>query len=408
MKAMTWQTLLPFLPSTVAVTILGFFIRFFGKTVADQIPYSDNRDWSVELSGLWFFVDFLFPPIIIAGAFLLYFRNAVMTWFGQISVMLSPISYHWVNLAIIFIAWLYYAGASVVLVQERYKIPDTTPNSDDPAAFSERRKRQFNWVTKVNAVLLQPSVMLLFFIAGAEALSGSVLWITVFAVQLFAALVGVALNYSLMRYRFPTVNIHFATGKESLTDVLLLKLNPDNVRVRDRERVLIINRSVLSEIEFIDAKQKPETNRHTVPFVAWIPWLLALDAFWGHRLGLGLLIGLVIPGIWAAIAIALGKRLPGVKKIPQQLDPDKAPASVDAAVKSMPTSTIIACIGSVIGSIGTIIGAIGAWQHSLGILVWLGVVVPFIAWALLQIAGLDGLLELLNAIKNEGSKTDGV
>lgn len=404
---MSWQDLLPFVPPTIAVSVLAYFVRFFGRAVADQIPYSDNRDWSVEFSGLWFFIDFLFPPLIIAGALLLYFRDVITTWYSQVSVMLNPISYHWVNLAIVFIAWLYYAGAAVVLVQERYKIPDTAPNSD-AAAFNEKRKRQFDFVMKMNAVLLPPSVMLLFFIAGVETFSGSVLWITVFAVQLFAALVGIALNYSLMRYHFPTVNIHFTAGKESLNDTLLLKLNPDNVRVRDGDRVLIINRSTLSEIEFIDAKQKPETNRYTIPFMAWIPWLLALDAFWGHRLGLGLLIGLVIPGIWAAIAMALRSQLPGTQKVTKQPDPDKAPMSVDAAVKSMPTATIIALIGSVIGSIGTIVGAIGAWQHNAVILVWLGVVIPFVAWALLQTVGLDGLIELLNAVKNEDLKKEGV
>ena len=403
---MTWQNLIPYLPSAVAISIVAYFVRFFGKAIADQIPYADNRDWSIELAGLWFFVDFLFPPVIIAAALLSFFKSPIVAWFDQISTTFAPISYHWLNIVIVFMAWIYYAGASTILLQERYKVPDAAANVEDPTIFKKRRKHRFDLVMKINAVLLQPSAMLLIFVAGVEILSGSVLWITVFAVQLFAALVGIALNYLLMRHRLPIVNIHFVSKRKALDDVLLLKLNPDTVRVRNDDRVLIINRNTVSEIEFIDAKQEAEVQRHIVPFTLWIPWLLALDAFWWHRLGLGLLVGLVIPIVIAVISIAFTIHSPEAKKITEQLhaeDPNETSGDVDAAMKAMPLATKIGCAGAVVGSVATIIGAIGAWQNNLVLLIWLGVVIPFVAWAILQIAGWDGLIKVINAIKKENS-----
>jgi hypothetical protein len=354
MEAMSWQTVLLFIPPTIAISVLAYFVRFFGKAITDQTPYADNRDWSIELTGIWFFVDFLFPPAIVAGGLLVYFKTPIMVWYGGVSGMFAPVSYHWLDLIIIFIGWLYCVLASTTLTQERYKLPNVLPDSEDPAVFNEKRKRRFDLAMKANAVLLQPLVLLVSFIVGVEIFSGSVLWITIFAVQSFAVLVGVALNYSLARQRFPRVNLHFVNEKGPLQDVLLLKLNPDNARVRDGGRVLVINRSILSEIEFVDVQQKPEISRPLIPFATWIPWLLALDAFWWHRFLIGILVGFILPLVVFGIAAAFAANSPEARKVAaQQLginDPGEEPKNIDAAVKSLPTPTTIALIGCVTGS----------------------------------------------------------
>ena len=89
---MDWSSFIQFIPAAVILSVIVFFVRFFGKAVADQIPYADNRDWSIEFSGLWFFIDFLFPPILIAASLLWYFNTAITGWFDQLSVALNPIS----------------------------------------------------------------------------------------------------------------------------------------------------------------------------------------------------------------------------------------------------------------------------------------------------------------------------
>lgn len=381
---MNWQDLIPFIPPTVAISVLAYLVSFFGRAVDDHVPYADNRKWSIELAGLWFFIDFLFPPAVIASALLLYFKDLIIDWFNAVSSVFAPISYHWVNLVAVFIIWILYSLASNALVQERYKIPSGIRDPNDSGEFEKKRKRRFDMVMKVNAVLLQPSVALLGIIMGIEILSGRIIWITVFAVQIFTALIVVAMNYSLMRRSFPIVNINFLNGKEALHDATLLKLNPDNIRVRDKKRVLVINRDNFSEIEFIDAKQ--ETQRRYVTFVVWVPWLLALYSFWAHKLALGLVSGFVVPVLcFLAAVLIIGssdefRKSISTRKIRNLND-------LTTYAESMPFWTKVASIGSLIGLVALVLGAIEAWNHNVFWLIVLGILIPFITWAFWQIVG---------------------
>ncbi len=396
MDAMTWQNLAQWAAPAIILSVAAYFIRFFGKAISDQTPYADNRDWEIELSGVFFFVEFLFPPIIIASAILLYFKDPVMAWFGQISGAFAPLTYHWVNLVVVFVIWTYYASASRVLTKWKYKIPD---GHREPAE-SDRRKKTFSLVANTNAVLLQPSAMLLFFIFGVEISSGSMLWTTIFAVQLFTALIGLALNYSLMRTRFPIINIHFSNGKPSLQNTILLKANPDTFRVRDDERVLIIDKSVVSEIEFVDAEQKSNENRPILPFTLWIPWLLALYSFWKNNLDLGIIAGIVIPLISVIVALMLANNRKEVREAVPKFDNAEGFIKL---IESLPLSTKIASLGTVINLVSSIFGAIGAWHHNVGQLIILGIIVPFITWALWQIVGMTSITETTKAAA-EGEK----
>jgi hypothetical protein len=48
---MNWQ---PWIAPTILISVVAFLSRFFGKIIADQRPFSDDRVWDIELSGIFF------------------------------------------------------------------------------------------------------------------------------------------------------------------------------------------------------------------------------------------------------------------------------------------------------------------------------------------------------------------
>lgn len=387
---MNWQVLQPFIAPAIILSILAYFVRLFGKAIADQVPYADDRDWQIEIDGLWFFVDFLLPPGIIAVAVLLYFRGIIFSFLNGVNAWFNPVSYHWINLAIVFIVLLYYAIASSILSEGKYKltalVSQTAWGGSD--ILEGQRKKIFSWITDVNSVILQPTAMVLVFIGSIEVLSGSILWMTVFAVQIFATLISLALNYSLMKYNFPVANVYFIDNKHSLRDVILLKVNKDNIRVRDGDRVRVINKNLISELEIIDANQKPEVSRPMASVTTWVPWLLMVYSFWQHQLIIGLLVGFVAPLIFVAIGSWL-------LKIPQLVKTTWGKVYEDVKnrgdfklweyIKSLPWSLKISLFIWSASGIPDVIGFYGAWHHNMGQTILYGIITPFIVSLLCRI-----------------------
>lgn len=408
---MNWQTLESFITPAIILTVLAYFVRLFGKAIADQVPYADDRDWQIEVNGLWFFVDFLLPPGIIAVAALLYFRGVIFAFLDAMSAQFDPITYHWVNLVIIFITLLYYAIASSILSEGKYKLTALVPQtvwggSDLP---EKRRKNIFDRIANIDAVILQPTAMVLIFIGGIEVLSGSVLWMTVFAVQIFTALIGLALNYSLMKYHFPRANVHFVSKRSSFSDVILLKVNKDNIRVRDGDRVRVINKDLVSELEIIDANQKPDVIRPMASVTTWIPWLLMVYSFWKHHWIIGLLVGFIAPFILAAIGAWL-------LKIPQRAKTAWEKAYEDIKnqndfnlwkyFKSLPWSLKIAIPIWAASIVPDTIGFYGAWHHNMEQAILYGVVTPFIVSLLWQTVIFPQIVDMTKRSKMAETSSD--
>jgi hypothetical protein len=51
--------------------------------------------------------------------------------------------------------------------------------------------------------------------------------------------------------------------------------------------------------------------------------------------------------------------------------------------------------------VATVVGAFAAWFHDPVLMIWLGVIIPFATWALLRITGLEGFVDLTNAVRRE-------
>lgn len=52
-----YAPLLNLIPPAIAITVIAYLARFFGKVIEDQNPFSDDRKWAIELSGTMFMVN---------------------------------------------------------------------------------------------------------------------------------------------------------------------------------------------------------------------------------------------------------------------------------------------------------------------------------------------------------------
>jgi hypothetical protein len=364
---MNWASLSPWITPAIVLSIAAYFTHLFGKVIADQKAFADNRDWEIEFSGLWFLADFLLPPGIIAVETLLYFKDSILGWLAQIPLYIAPVTYHWVDFVIIFIIGSYCTVAAGILTRGKYDLP-----SPDQATEKDATERIFNRVANMNAVFLQMLSMIIIFIFALEVLSGSIFWISVFSVQIFSVLILIALNYSLVRNFFPIVDIHFKNKRKPLRGVTLFKVNDDNIKIRDAGKTSFLAKDEVLRWEIVDDHQKKNTNIVMVPFVAWLPWLLTLYLFWQNKFLLGTLLAIGFPVVLILFLILF---MPLARK-------KTAVSDMEKAYEGLPKSSVVA---STIGFIAIVIGSFGAWFHNFPITMIFGVLITFIAWSVLQI-----------------------
>lgn len=379
-----WQNLSQsqWITPTIILSVGIYFIHLLGKIIADQKSFADDRNWEIEFSGLWFFTNLILPTGIIAIALLIYFRGPIMDGLAWIPANFSPITYHWIDLIIVFIFGLYYAVAGSILSEGRYKITALVARTawGGSGIPEDKRDRIFNRIMDINAALMQPSLALLIFILGIEIFSGSILWISIFLVQIFSVIIGLTVNYSLMQYSLPKVNVYFSNKKDTIPNAWLIKLNKDNIKIRTPDKTLIIERAHVVRLEFVDADQKREVKRSIVPFIVWLPWLLMLYLLWENKFWLAIIFGLVIP----AILFAIGAWLFPISRQDMVVSQNKESA-LDGLKKYIDSIPMTANIVSVIGLVFIIIGTVGAWHHNTWLTILFGIVFTFIDWALLQV-----------------------
>lgn len=363
---MNWQ---PWIAPAVLLSVVAFLSRFFGKIIADQRAFADDRDWDVELSGIMFLTKLLISPGIVAVAILIYFKATIFANLTTISLFLSPLDYHSLDLIIVFAVNIYYGAGIMILSRERYNFPKLLPNITE-----EQHKKRVPAIINFNAVLLEPLAALIIFIFGIEIMTGSILWIAAFSIEIFLSLIFFALGSSLMQYSFPKVNIVFTGRKAPLRNVMLLKMNKDNIKVRNGDDVSIIERK---EVLRVDVPVNGPTifdTRPIIPFTAWIPILLALFLIWDHRLILAIIVGIVLPMFLQLVAtwlLGISPEQIGIAKI-----------SISNPKQRPSTPAIILFIAF---SLALIVSIISAWTHHGTIFFYFGVVPLMIIWMVLGI-----------------------
>lgn len=370
---MNWQNLQPWLAPAVILSAAAFLSRFFGKVITDQKAFSDNRDWDVEFFGIWFLADFLFPPAVIAIALLSYFKGVILENLNAIAAVFFPLTYHWVDLAVVFLIILYCAIAGSIIARERYNVSRIMPNISEAT-----NNKRFIRIINMNAALLQFFVVLLVLVFGIEVIAGNIFWITAFSIELFSALLLIALNYSLMKHSFPKINVFYISKKIPSRNVMLLKMNEDTLKIRKGEKTVIIERSDLLRIEILDSAQEKQFERSIIPFATWIPFLLSVFLLWNHEIFPAILMGIVFP----TLLYSIGAWLFGVSPA----EKEKLKLSLTGEIqKFIALFSMPIIIASIIACAALIMVIIGAWEHYGSLLFYGGILPTFVSSALWQI-----------------------
>lgn len=235
MNPVDYSPLLNLIPPAVGIAILAYLTRFFGKIITDQNPFADSREWEVELAGTNFMINLSIGVVGIAAA-LYWLPWNVNKWWEHMIVMLI--------LSVISAIFLFGNSA---LSGEFFKL-----GQEKVEKLSEDKRWLHDIALKVGRYIpLTIPPIFLFYIATIEYLSGNILWIIVIWSIVFYTLIQMAYNFSLRKLKRRTgVDIYFIDGSEPIKNVIILKVNPDNVRLRTNEhRVLIINKSLIAKID---------------------------------------------------------------------------------------------------------------------------------------------------------------
>ena len=221
----------------VLISVLGYLVRFFGKIIADQKPFTDNRGWEIELSGISFFTNFLAIP----GAF----GFALAHYAGSLGAG------HWIHFIVVTLlgSWLLMVGA--LQAEEIYQIKFPVLQkiltlSDKTMEWEPFRK----FVIGLNRfVPLWLFAILFCYILTLEYTAGDYIWLTVIAAGIFFNFILLALSYSLRLLKLSKVDVYLIGLQEPLRDLVLLKTNDDNIRLREKDKVVILNKSQVLKIE---------------------------------------------------------------------------------------------------------------------------------------------------------------
>ncbi len=54
-----------FITPAIFISLLVFLVRFLGRVVSDQKPFTDDRKWEVDVRGVFFVVNKIFIPALI-------------------------------------------------------------------------------------------------------------------------------------------------------------------------------------------------------------------------------------------------------------------------------------------------------------------------------------------------------
>ena len=238
MHATDYSALVSLIPPAVALALLAYFIRLFGKIIADQKPFSDDREWEIELGGIMFMImlaqGIVGAAAAIYGPLLLSYRWMHSVDFAIVAVLLGLT--FWANAAL----------------SQRFFLIDGGTLQKNNELFSF-----FYKLGKHAPISLVPVV--LFYAGTVEYLSGSVVWIVLIWALILYTLIVLALIYSLrrmMKQERVGVDIHFVDrSRKPLKNVIILKVNDDNIRLRHGDTVMIINKDQVLKLEMVVPKK---------------------------------------------------------------------------------------------------------------------------------------------------------
>ena len=240
--------LVQLLPPALLVSAAAYLTHFFGKVIADQQPFVDDRKWHIELAGVYFFVNQVVFPGILGIA-------AALHW-GSLGT-----GHKW-HLFIVSVIGAFLLFTNTILGDRLYQKKSALTKIFVRMAEDEKSWENFTTVFINLSALVFPWILsiILVYVMTLEYQMGNVWWFAAMAVEVFLAYLFLALNYSLRITKLPKVDLYVVSSKKPLRGLMLLKLNADNVRLRDKDKVILLERSQVAKIE-IAVDQLENSNR---------------------------------------------------------------------------------------------------------------------------------------------------
>jgi hypothetical protein len=127
--------------------------------------------------------------------------------------------------------------------------------------FGKSKKEIVNSFVKISPFILWLLTIGFYFIT-LEFMTKDIFWSVLTSGQLFLILFYSAFIYSLRIYKPIKADIYFIDNTQApLIGVNLLKINPDNIRLKDGKNVILLNKSTVSRIvEKPSKKVKKQTK----------------------------------------------------------------------------------------------------------------------------------------------------
>lgn len=237
-----YPKLVELIPPALILGVFAYLVRFFGKAITDQKPFADNRDWDIELSGIHFFLNLiLFPGVLGVLA---------ATHIGPLGTG------HWWRFIIVIVCagWLW--SVSGLYGKKVYDIKTPTIHLFAFAKEAEKNAEEFeSFVLKASRFLPLWLFSIIFAYAFTlEYQSGSLGWMLMIGIEIFIGLLFMAIISSLMAARLPKIDIFFNDGTDPVKNVTLLKINNDNVRIKENGQASLLNRDQIKRIDFLPAE----------------------------------------------------------------------------------------------------------------------------------------------------------
>lgn len=219
----------------VVLAVLAYLTNFFGKVIADQQPFTDDRKWHIQIAGGIFMIN-----IITGGTLGIWLANTLP--FG--------VGYWWLHLT----TFLVFGALGSALLFYNMKVSNEIYNIRK-ASFEKLDDTLggllsfYATVGKYIPVGILPVAV--FYFCTLEFYSQNIYWIIITFSLGFMMLVWSAFGYSLRKIEeIAPVTIYFIDQiKEPITPARILKVNEDNIRLRVDNKIVILNKNEVLKIE---------------------------------------------------------------------------------------------------------------------------------------------------------------
>lgn len=223
--------IIPLISPAIAISAGVYLVRLWGKIIADAKPFSDDRRLERELAGIFYTFYFVVVPGVLG---VMMARHWEGVW-------------HWIGLSLTILINSMLLLTTAVASERIYKINSWLQ------AFEGFLKDDFEdfkkFIFQINK--WQPlwifSTLFAYMMAAEYLYGNNMAWFIIMATGVFTGFVLVAINHSLRM--LPIIDIYFIDNTKPIKSAMLLKFNEDNIRVRFKDSILILNRTQIARIE---------------------------------------------------------------------------------------------------------------------------------------------------------------